>query len=352
MADRTSSTRSGRAASRPSQLRRKDWKAVLLRIYDNLGYHNVYLIAAGVAFYGVLALFPAIGSLVALYGLMSDRHDVAVQLESVRPLLPPNAYQLVASQLEDLTSRDPQALSFATVIAFLFALWSARAGVNAMIDGININYNERNERGFIAAYALSLVMTAIMLVVVGVAIFSIVVLPPAVQAMDFASEAKWLAQVIRWPILLVIAALGIGALYRFGPQRKPARTRWISLGSVLATALWLLASYVFSWYVSKFADYNATYGSLGAIVGLMMWFYISAYIVLLGAELDAEMEHQTRRDTTAGPERPIGDRGAFVADHVPGEPRRRPRTGPEPTGQDETCERERAVPSEADTPHD
>ncbi len=318
MAVRDSATEQGRAAERPSQFRPTDWKAVLLRVWDNLGYHNLYLVAAGIGFFGMMALFPAIGALIGLYGLISDPQAIMGQVQSLREFMPSGAFGLVHDQIAELLSSERRTLSFGSFFALGVAIWSARLGVGALLDGVNIMYSERNERGFIAYYAVSLLITVVMVLVVLCAVLAIVVVPAAVQMMRFGSQAEWVASVVRWPVVLATVMFGLGILYRYGPQRTNAKISWITWGSVLATALWLLGSLAFSWYVSKFADYNATYGSLGAIVGLMMWFYVSAYAILLGAELNAEMEHQTARDTTADPRRPMGKRGAYVADHIPG----------------------------------
>ena len=319
MDSRIASSEEGRDATRPSQFRWRDWKAVLLRVYDNVFRHNLFLIAAGVAFYAILALFPAIAALFALYGLVANAADIAQQLDTMRRFLPPDAYSLIETQVRELTEAGEQKLGLASIIATLFALWSARAGVYGMVTGLNVAYSEHDERSTVAGILLSLALTGVLLVVVIAAILAIVVLPAVLQTIELDDQAAWIMAIVRWPIMLAALMFGIGMLYRYGPDRRQARVQWISWGSVIATAVWLLGSLLFSFYVSNFADYNATYGSLGAIVGLLMWFFVGAFIVLLGAELNAEIEHQTLRDTTVGPDRPMGQRGAFVADHKPGE---------------------------------
>ncbi len=292
---------------------------MLLRVYDNITYHNLFLIAAGVAFYAMLALFPAIAALVALYGVVSDAGAIAQQLEAARRFLPADAFNLIEGQVVELTTAGEQKLGLASIVALLFAVWSARAGVYGMVTGLNIAYSETDQRSLLWSYVLTLLLTAVLLVVVIVAILTIVVLPAVLQMIEIDSQSAWMAALVRWPIVLSAVMFFIGVLYRYGPDRKEARVQWISWGSVIATALWLLGSLLFSYYVSNFANYNVTYGSLGAIVGLLMWFFVGAFIVLLGAELNAELEHQTRRDTTIGADKPMGQRGAFVADHRPGE---------------------------------
>ena len=318
MSNRESATPEGRAATRPSQLRLADWKAVLLRVFDNLGYHNIYLVAAGTGFFGIFAIFPALAALIGIYGLVSDPEAIMDQMRLLGRFLPEDAYRLLAEQVAEILSADRQALSLASLVATGLALWSARTGVGALIDGVNITYSERNERGFFAWYLVSFLMTLVFVAVVLCAVVAIVIVPAALQTMRLGTQAEWVVSMIRWPVVIAAVMLGLGILYRYGPQRSEARLPWITWGSVAATALWLLGSVAFSWYVSRFGDFNATYGSLGAIVGLMLWFYVGSYAILLGAELNAEMEHQTARDTTTGPEKPLGRRGAYVADHVPG----------------------------------
>lgn len=318
MAGRDSATKTGRAATRPSQLRWQDWKAIIRRVFDNLGHHNVYLIAGGISFFSILALFPAIAALIGIYGLVADPQVILAQVEALEQVLPPDAYGLIADQISQLIVTDRQALSIGSVIAIALALWSTRSGVGAMMDGVNISYSEENERGFLAYYAFSLLLTLVFVMVVIVAIASIIIVPAVLQMLRLEGVAGWLASIMRWPVLILALMFALGVLYRYGPQRHRAQISWITWGASLATILWLVGSLAYSWYVSNFANYNATYGSLGAIVGLMLWFYVGAYAILLGAELNAEMEHQTAKDSTTGPEKPLGKRGAYVADHVPG----------------------------------
>lgn len=317
MTERVSASRRGKAATRPSQLQWKDWKAILLRVSDNLGRHNVYLVAGGIGFFSLMALFPALAATIGIYGLISDPEVIGKQLEALQRFLPPEAYGMIHDQVSQLLL-NRQALGFGSIIAIGFALWSARTGVGAMMDGVNISYSESNERGFIAHYAISLLLTFVFILVVVAAILAIIVLPAVLQLLRLEGVLGWVASIARWPVLILALMFGLAVLYRYGPQRHNARIHWITWGAALATLLWVIGSLGFSWYVSNFANYNATYGSLGAIVGLMLWFYFGAYAILLGAELNAEMEHQTARDSTTGPEKPLGERGAYVADHVPG----------------------------------
>ena len=209
-----------------------------------------------------------------------------------------------------------QRLGFASALAILLAVWSARAGVSGLMDGLNIVYREVDTRNLVVQFAMSLALTALLLVVAIVALLATVALPAALQVLDFGPLGAWLTALGPIAVLGVAVVFVIGALYRYGPHRATARKRWVSWGAVVATVAWVIASLLLSFYISNFANFNKTYGSLGAIVALLFWLYVSAFVVLLGAELNAEMELQTARDTTTGPPEPMGGRGAYVADHV------------------------------------
>jgi membrane protein len=306
----------GRDAMRPSDFGWAAWKDVLWRVWARVYGDHLSIVSAGVAFFGSLAIYPAIAALIGIYGLIADPAEVASNLRAVRPILPADAYSLIEGQVDGLVAAGPK-LGAASIVALLIALWSARLGVTALIEGLNIVYRETDTRGFFMQYLISLVMTFLLLLVGVAAILAVVAVPAALQifAID-GNEGAWLARVA--PVLILGCAIVfvIGALYRFGPHRKQARKRWISHGAVLATVLWVIASLLLSLYISRFADFNETYGSLGAIAGLLFWLYVSAFVVLLGAALNAEMELQTACDTTIGRPKPIGERGAFVADNV------------------------------------
>ena len=306
----------GRSATRPTAFRLADWRGVLGRVWTRIGEHNLSLLAAGIAFWGVLALFPAIAALVSLYGYLADPANIAATLETIRPFLPAEVHAAVEAQLAALTAARPAALGTASLLSLLFALWSARNGVSAMIQGLNVAYHEKDTRGVVASTAVTLLLTVLLIGLVMIALIALVVVPALINLLPIGPLAEWTARLARWPILAAAAVGGVALLYRYGPQRKNAKMRWISWGAVLAVALWLVASVLFSYYAANFANYNVTYGSLGAMVVLLTWFYISAFVVLAGAQLDAEMELQTARDTTTGREKPMGERGAFVADHV------------------------------------
>lgn len=306
----------GREASQPTRFGWRAWRQVLGRVFANVGRHHLSIVAGGVAFFGVLSVVPALAALVGLYGLIANPADVMAYLDEFRPLLPPDAFGLIESQLRALLGVPEQSLGIASAIAILLALGTARAGVSTLVAGLNIVYREVDTRNIIVEFAASLLLTVLVLVIACAALLATVALPTVLQLLDFGPLGTQLAALGPLVILGFAVVFVIGAIYRYGPHRALARKRWVSVGAVAATVAWVLASFLLSFYISNFANFNKTYGSLGAIAALMFWFYVSAFVVLLGAELNAEMELQTARDTTTGPPRPMGERGAYVADHI------------------------------------
>lgn len=306
----------GKAATHPGAFRLDDWRKVLGRVWVSVGENNLSQLSAAGAFWGVLALFPALAALVSIYGFFADPADIARNLETIREFLPADVYGPMESQVSALIGARTGALGWASGVSLALALWSSRNGVSAMIEGLNIVYREADTRGIVERTLLTLLLTLMLIGVVMIALLALVVAPTLINLLPVGPLAQWTARLAPWPILAGAAVVSLALLYRYGPKRETAKLRWITWGATLAVALWLIASVFFSYYVANFANYNVTYGSLGAFAVLLTWFYISAFVVLLGAQLDAEMELQTARDTTTGPERPMGERGAFVADHV------------------------------------
>jgi membrane protein len=304
----------GRRADTPSDIPARGWKDILLRAYANIGRDRVITIAAGVTFYSILALFPAIAALVSLYGLFADPGAISSHLDSVAGVLPGGAVSIVGDELKRLTAQRNGTLGFATLIGLVTALWSANAGIKSLFDALNLVYNEPEKRGFIMLNAVSLAFTAATIAFVLLALGAMVVLPLALDYVGGGGDQ--IVRILRWPALLIAVALWLAALYRFGPSRTQPKWRWITWGGGVAAVLWLVVSLLFTWYAANFGSYNKTYGSLGAAVGFMVWIWLSIIVVLLGAEVDAEMEHQTARDTTEGAPKPMGQRGARMADTV------------------------------------
>ncbi len=309
----------GRNAAQPAQFRWPAWRQVLLRTWAGITDDHLSIIAAGVAFFGMLATVPSIAALISILGFFADPIAVSDSLDRVRPVLPADAYSLIEGQVDRLLSAGSSSLGLASLIALGLALWSSRAGVQALIEGLNIVYREVDTRNILRQYLSSLLLTVVVLAKAVAALVVVVALPAVLaflQFDDLGAFGIWLARVLPLLVLGIAVVFVIGALYRLGPHRAPARKRWITPGAVLATLSWVVASYLLSTYISRFANFNQTYGSLGAIVAMLLWLYVTAFVVLLGAKLNAEMELQTERDTTTGPPRPIGERGAYVADHV------------------------------------
>lgn len=306
----------GREADRPSDIPARGWLDIIWRVKGEVSRDNLSIIAAGVAFHGIFALFPALAAVVSIYGLLADPRDVEQQLSAVKDVMPADVHRLIAGQLHSLASGSGTALSVSLVISVLVALWSATKGTTAIMVALNIVYDETEKRGFIRQTLVSLGLTLGGVLFALVALAAIAVLPAVVNLLDLGGVLRWVMTLARWPILGLLVIVALGVVYRYAPSRAPAKWRWITWGAVTATLLWLIASIGFSLYVANFGSYNETYGSMGAVIVLLAWLYISGYVVLLGAELDAEIEHQTARDTTTGEERPMGQRGARMADSV------------------------------------
>ncbi len=307
----------GRDADRPSDVPTAGWWAIAKRVWKESGEDNLSIVAAGVAFYGMLALFPAIAAMVSLWGLFADPAVVQQQITSTLAMLPAEAAQILRDQVTSVAAGDNAALSVAAIGALLLTLYSAAKGVNAMINALNVVYDEEETRGFVRLTLTSLALTLLALAVAIVALGLIAVAPAIFGLVGLGDVAETAISIGRWPALGLCVAGYLAALYRYGPDRDRPRWRWITPGAGVATVSWLAASALFSYYVGQFGSYNETYGTLGAVIVLLTWLWLSAYVVLLGAELDAEMEHQTSRDTTTGPEEPMGKRGAVMADTTP-----------------------------------
>jgi membrane protein len=305
----------GRHAVTPSDMPARGWKDILLRVWKNIGEDRVILVAAGVTFYCLLAIFPAIAALVAIYGFFNDPASISSEVDKISGVVPGGALDVIRAQMNQVASQGPSKLGVAFVIGFLVSLWSANAGIKSIFDALNLVYDEPEKRGLIRLNLVSLAFTVAAILFILVAIGSIAALP-AVTSSQLQGTAALIAQIIRWPILFVVAAVGIALVYRYGPCRAELQWRWITWGSALAAIAWIAVSIAFSWYAANFGSYNKTYGSLAAIVVFMTWLWLSIVVILIGAEIDAEMEHQTARDTTTSGGKPTGRRGAKMADTV------------------------------------
>lgn len=304
----------GRDADSPSEIPRKGWKDILLRTWKEFLDDEAPLVAAGVTFYSLLALFPGIGAFVALWGLFGDVSQAQQDLRSLTAVLPGGAITVISDHMANVAAAHEGGLSFAALGGFLVSIWSANGAMKAIIAGVGIAYDEKDERSFLAKTLTSLGFT------LGVLAFAVATAAVLVaQAAIGAANGRVAALVFgsaAWPALFIVLVAGLAILYRYGPSRDRAKWRWLTWGSVGAAAAWLAASVAFSLYAANFGSYDKTYGALGAVIGFMTWIWISAMVVLLGAELNSEIEHQTARDSTVGAPRPLGERGATMADTV------------------------------------
>ncbi|MBO6602666.1 MAG: YihY/virulence factor BrkB family protein [Roseicyclus sp.] len=289
------------------------WWAVSKRVFAQIDRKNLGLISAGVAFYGILAIFPAITAVIAIWGLIGDPRAIMPQLEAFRAILPEDVFTLLGDQISALASASTDSLGLATILSILLALWSTRAGVAALMRGMNAVYDERNRRG-LAHYASAFGLTVALILVALISIASVVVTPFVLAILPLGTLAALALEVVRWLVAIGVLLAGTGLVYRYGPNRRGARLPWITPGAVLAVTIWAAASAGFSLYLSNFGNYNEVYGSIGAVIALLIWLFISGFLLLLGAAFNAELERHTKMDSTVGPDRPIGERGAVVAD--------------------------------------
>jgi len=306
----------GRNATRPGQIPKAGWRDVLLRVKSEMGKDNLGLVSAGVAFYFLLSIFPAIGAFVSIYGLVYDPADAQNQVQSMSEMMPGDARTLLMDQMRSLTSGSEKALGFGALLGIFLALWSTMKGTTAIMTALNIVYDEEETRGFIKLNLTAFALTVGAVLFFAISLALIAALPPILEGIGVGRWVEAAFSILRWPLLAFLVVMTLAIFYRYAPDRKQPRWRWVNPGSLTAATLWLIGSALFSWYVSNFGSYNETYGSLGAVIVLLMWFYVTAYIVLIGGELNAELEHQTRQDTTEGREEPMGQRQAYVADTV------------------------------------
>jgi membrane protein len=304
----------GHLASRPSAIPARGWRDVALRVKREIKQDDVPLLAAGVAFFALLALVPALVALVSVYGLVADPADIQRNVEDVLAAAPTEVRDLVQSQLSSIVDSSPQGLRLGALAGLVVALWSASSGMKHLIAAVNRAYDEDETRGFVRLRGLSLILTIGAVVGLLVALYALVVAPNSISDEGSMGLLRTTLLVVRWPLLAIAAMVGLAVIYRYAPDRAEPRWNWVSIGAVFATLVWLAASVGFSIYSANFGRYNETYGALGAVVVMMLWLYISAYAAVAGAELNAEMERQTVRDTTTGRPEAMGRREAYAAD--------------------------------------
>jgi membrane protein len=306
----------GDEAETPAQIPARGWWQVTKRAFAEGKTDNVPILAGGVAFFAFLALFPALIAALTLYGLVADPATVAGQISSLAQGLPETARPLIVDQLNSVASGSGGALGIGLIVSLLAALWSASGGTMNLIKATNVAYDEDESRGFLKLRGIALLLTLGAVVFVLLTVALVAVVPALFDALGLGGIGLVLAQVLRWVLLVALVVSALAIVYRVAPDRDAPRFAWVSTGAIVATVLWVIGSVVFSLYVSNFGSYNKTYGALAGVIVLMLWLYLTSYVVLLGAEINAESEKQTSRDSTTGPQEPRGRRGAEAADAV------------------------------------
>jgi len=278
----------------PKAIGPKGWKDIVLRVYRDIGKHRLLALAAGVTFYSILSIFPAIAALVGVYGLFADPTTISTHLDSVSDLLPGGAIDVIKDQMTRIASHGKSTLGLTFLMGLAVSLWSANAGLKALFDALNLVHGEEEKRGFIKLNLVSLSFTILAIVFAIFTLAAVVVAPVALNLVGFGRATEMLVKFGRWPVLFFVVALVLALIYRYGPCRPNPRWKWITWGSALASLAWIALSVISSWYAANFGSYNETYGSLGAIMGFMVWLWLSTIVVLLGAEIDAVMEGRLR----------------------------------------------------------
>ena len=312
----TPETERGREATGPTQIPPPGWKDILLRSWREVSDNNIFLAAGGVTYAVLLALFPALAALVSIYGLLLDPAQVEQQVKSLSSILPPETTQMISDELHSLVSHSSSTLGVGVIVSLLLALWSASRGMSGLISALNMAYQQSETRSFIRLNATAVGLTVLMLIGGTIIIALVGVLPAAVQFVGLGAITKWLVLILEWPLLIAVVMTGLAVLYRYGPNRDKPHWRWVSPGAGAATLLWLIGSIGFSAYVNHFNSYSATYGSLGGVVILLTWLWLSSFVALFGAVINAQSERQTVADSTVGKPEPLGGRRAYAADTV------------------------------------
>lgn len=314
--DRATETGRGRHATDPGQISFEGWKDILWRTLQQVGNDRVTLVAAAVTYYMLLSMFPAMTAFVSVYGLFVDPQIVTSHVSLLSNIVPSGGLDIIRGELTRLAESGGTELSFALLISLGLALWSSSAAVRALFEAMNVAYGEREKRNFFVVSALSFLFILGGIVAGAAVVAIVVVIPVVIGFIGLGTGPEWLIQGAAYLVLVIILLGGVALLYRYGPSRNRAKWRWITPGAVACVVGLLIVSALFSWYAANFANFDKTYGSLGALIGLLTWIWISMNLIIIGAELDSEVEHQTAVDSTTGEEKPLGDRDATVADTV------------------------------------
>jgi membrane protein len=304
----------GRTADTPAQVPARGWKDITKRTLQQIKEDNLSIVAAGVAFFGFLAIVPAMAAVIAIYGLVADPATISSHLDALQRIVPSEAMPLLEEQLARIT--ETTTAGWSAAIGLVLTLFGALKGTKALMEGLNIAYDEQERRGFVKLHLVALTLTLGAIVGVAAMVGLIAILPAVLGFMHISSTAETVLSWLRWPVLAALFMFGLAALYRYGPCRDKPQWKWVSPGAAVASVIWLIASAAFSLYATSFGNFDKTYGSLGAVVAFLLWMYLSAFVILLGAEFNCEQERQTKKDTTEGPPEPMGTRGAHAADSL------------------------------------
>ncbi len=316
MAPNNSSVKNGYRATGPGKIPKKGWKHIVMRLKDRIDEDNVMIVSAGVAFYFFLALFPAIAAIVSIYGLVVEPAEVEQQLNQAADVLPAQAHELISGILIQTAGKSSQALSLSLIISILFSLWSANKATTATFIGVNIAYHEKDDRNFFKKLGITLLFTLGAIITGIIAVAFVIAFPALIDKLGLPSLLQTGMSILRWVILAGISYLVFIMLYKIAPHRATPKTKWVTPGAIFATVVWMAGSLLFTLYINNFNNFDKTYGSIAAVIILMLWFFLTGFIILLGAELNSEIEHQTSVDTTTGGVKTMGNRGAYFADHV------------------------------------
>lgn len=306
----------GRNADTPTEIPATGWKDVAFRVKDNIAEDRVTLLAAGVAFYGLLALFPAITAIIAISGLLVEPQQIVDQLQKLSGLVPQEVLTIVTDQATSVAGSRSGGLGVAAILGLVLALYSASKAMAGLIQGLNIAYNEEETRGFIKLKLVTIALTVFLIAGLVIGLGATIAVPAVLAFVDMGPVLNFVIRILPWVGLIILTILGLSAVYRYAPSRDAPEWKWASAGAIIGCLLWIVASAGFAFYVTNFGAYNESFGTLAGVIVLLLWFWISAFIILMGAELNAELEAQTRADSTVGRDRPMGQRDAVKADSL------------------------------------
>lgn len=333
-------TNRGQQADKPREIPTSGWKDVFKRVKDQLTQDHISIVAAGIAFYFFLAIFPALVAIISIYGLVNEPAQVEQQLAAITDILPQQAHQMLEERLKSIAGQSGGTLGWGVAISILVSLWSANKGTKSLFEGVNIAYNEKDERGFLKQTGLTLLFTLGGMIVGILSLALVAAFPALVGNLGLPETVQNIISWARWLLLALIVVFSVSLVYKYAPHRSKPQFKWVSWGAMVATVLWVAGSLLFSWYVNNFGNYQEIYGSVAAVIILMLWFNLTSFVILLGAEINSELEHQTARDSTVGEPQPMGERNAYFADHVAGQ-QGRDRESKHPEGRSQRKDRER-----------